>query len=88
LLGTGLAVAGGVAAGMLAERLLEGGHQAGSSGGLFPAAASGLGAGPYDGRDEAAAARDLEERPVDFGSGDGWGGGDAGDGGSSDDGGW
>jgi len=37
-----------------------------------------------DGAADNAAARELEERPVDFGSGDGWGG-DAGGGGGSDD---
>jgi tetratricopeptide (TPR) repeat protein len=91
LLGTGLAVAGGVAAGMLAEKFLEGRHPS-NSGQLFPDASRGLGAGLFDdpsGGD--AAARELEQRQVDFGNGDGWGSGDAGGGDSSSsggDGGW
>jgi hypothetical protein len=96
MLGTGMAVAGGVAAGMLAERVFEGlrdggGHGAGSLG-AGPRAGSlgaGLGSGSLDGDLTNPAARELEERPIDFGAGDGWGA-DAGDnsGGSSDDGGW
>jgi hypothetical protein len=89
LLGTGLAVAGGVAAGMLAEKLLSGRQQS-NAGQLFPEASRGLGSSPLeDSIGDSAAARELEERPVDFGNGDGWGGGDAGggDAGGSD-GGW
>jgi hypothetical protein len=96
LLGTGLAVAGGVAAGMLAERLFEGhrdtsGQGAGALGAGLGAGGLGaaLGSGSLDGDIANPAARELEERPIDFGSGDGWSS-DAGDnsGGSSDDGGW
>ncbi len=85
LLGTGLAVAGGVAAGMLAEKLLDGRHPSGSEN-IFPGASAGLGSGLFDdGSADNAAARDLEERAVDFGTGDGWdGGGDA----SGSDNGW
>ena len=85
LMGIGLAAAGGVAAGMLAERMLHGGHDTAGN------AASGMGAGANSSSlyDQApvdnAAARELEQRPVDFGKGDGWGGDGGGGGGSSDD---
>ncbi len=82
LMGVGLAAAGGVAAGMLAEKMLHGGHDTAGS------AASGMGANSTSLFDQPpmdnAAARELEQRPVDFGNGDGWGG-DVGGGGSSDD---
>jgi hypothetical protein len=70
LLRTGLAAAGGVAAGMLVEKMLDGDHRGegfgygnggGSQGGLQD-----------DGSNQAAA--DLENRPIDFGSGNDWGG--------------
>jgi hypothetical protein len=74
MLGTGIAAAGGFAAGMLAEKLLDGRHErdmpsaaAAGSGGLMP--------GMFDdapGPNEAA--DELEQRSVDFGSGDDWGG--------------
>ena len=81
MLGTGIAAAGGFAAGMLAEKLLDGRHErdmssaaAAGSGGLVP--------GMFDDvpvRNEAA--DELEQRAVDFGSGGDWGGGsDAGSG--------
>lgn len=90
LLGTGLAVAGGVAAGMLAKRLMEGhreptlGNSAGMAGmaGMAPLGST---LGSWDAappRDDAAQA--LEERPVDMGTGDGWGGADVDIGGDSD----
>jgi hypothetical protein len=63
---------------MLADRLLNGGHDergstsrqadAGPAGGLIP--------GSFGGDDSAAT--ELTRRDIDFGSGDGWGGGDAG----------
>ncbi|MDE2371077.1 MAG: tetratricopeptide repeat protein [Burkholderiales bacterium] len=93
LLGVGLAAAGGVAAGMLAEKLIEGhrGGDASSNWGNPAAPLAGneaLGAGLFPGGDDGAA-RDLEQRPIDFGSGDGWGGGDDGSlGGGGSDGGW
>jgi hypothetical protein len=77
MLGVGLAAAGGVAAGMLAEKLLHEGHDersiprdSGGGGGLVP--------GSFD-SDSNSAANDLASRDVDFGSGDGWGGGGGGD---------
>lgn len=86
LMGVGLAAAGGVAAGMLAERLLHGDHDerpvprdAGGGGGLVP--------GSFDG---GSAADELAQRSIDFGSGDGWDSGSSGSsssdfgGGSSD----
>ena len=88
LLRTGLAAAGGVAGGMLLERMLEGNHRDenygngnnyGSQGGSFD-----------NGSNQAAS--DLENRSIDFGSGGNDWGGDAGGGGSSggsdDGGGW
>ena len=81
MLGVGLGVAGGVAAGMLAEKLLHEGHDGsrnlpgnadvgGGQGGLIP--------GSFD--NGGGAADELASRDIDFGSGDGWGGGDAGGG--------
>jgi hypothetical protein len=94
MLGVGLAAAGGLAAGMLVERMLDsrgnpvgGGNAIQDNNGLVP--------GMFD--DDAAArgnaaADALAERPVDFGQGDGWGGGSDGGGDSSggggDGGGW
>jgi hypothetical protein len=81
LLGTGMAVAGGVAAGMLAERLLEG-HREPAATTLWPSApASAVAPAMPDFEDtqiDVATARELEERPIDMGTGDGWGG-DVGD---------
>jgi hypothetical protein len=88
LLGTGLAVAGGVAAGMLAEKLFEGRRDTGL-GSALSSGGRGLEPSLYDDQHAGdAAARELEQRPIDIGTGDGWGGGDV-DVGTSDDGdGW
>lgn len=79
MLGVGLGAAGGFAAGMLAEKMMHGGHDErsvphdnGTAGGLIP--------GSFDANADNAAS-ELTRRDVDFGSGDGWGGGDAGGGG-------
>lgn len=92
MLGVGLAAAGGVAAGMLAERLLEGGHRdSGGSAAVGSGGGSGLVPGMFDDVPGNGAARELEDRPIDFGNGDGWGGGDVGggdDGGSGGGDGW
>lgn len=85
--GVGLGVAGGVAAGMLAEKILHGGSGSASNAGL--AQNSGLGSpGMFD---DAPAnnpvAREPEQRPVDFVNGDGWGGDIAVAGGGDDQGG-
>lgn len=75
LMGVGLAAAGGVAAGMLAERMLHGDRPSTSHAEGFAPGAAG-----FD--DEAA--RQLGSRDIDFGAGDSWdagGGGDFGGGG-------
>ena len=82
LLGTGLAVAGGVAGGMLLDEMLHPRQGAGNS------AANGLATGPINlPPADDAAARALEDRPVDFGNGGDWdaGGGSVDMGGGSDD---
>lgn len=89
MLGTGIAAAGVFAAGMLADKLLEGGREHGMSGGA--ASGSGLAPGAFDdtpARNEAA--NELEQRPVDFGSGSDWDSGSDGNSndGNSSDGGW
>lgn len=99
MLGTGLAVAGGVAGGMMLDRMLRPGHDgqglaANNAGGSFGSA--GNGNTPLDrampgsgGLDEAG--RELENRDVDFGNGgNDWdaGGGSADTGGSDTGGGW
>lgn len=87
MLRTGLAAAGGLAAGVLAEKYFEGQREREANGGLG-------GGSNYVDDGSAQAASELESRPIDFGSGDGWGGGGdssgdfGGGGGSSDDGGW
>ena len=95
MLGTGLAAAGGVAAGMALDRMMhpgEGGRSAnavdGGSGDLGQASTFNNGGGGND------AANQLEDRSVDFGTGGNDWGGDAGGGsfdgggsGGSDDGG-
>jgi hypothetical protein len=77
LLRTGLAAAGGVAAGMLVEKMLEGDRHNENYGG------NNFGGGQAGGWDNgsAQAATELENRPIDFGSGNDWGG-DAGSSGS------
>lgn len=88
LLGTGMAVAGGVAAGMLAEKLFEG-HRDAGLGSAFSSGNRVLEPGLFEDRPgDVAAARELEQRPIDVGTGDGWGGGDADPGTSDDGGGW
>lgn len=77
LLGTGLAVAGGVAGGMLIDEML---HRRGENG------ASNLGGFDQGGSSSSdQAASDLESRPIDFGSGNDWdsGGGSIDTGGDS-----
>lgn len=95
LLGTGLALGAGVAGGMLLDRALHGGHE--GSGAIDPASAGAAGGmaglGGLDPDSYAPttdiAARELENRPVDFGNGDDWssdgGGVDLGSGGGGDD---
>lgn len=85
LLGTGLAVAGGVAGGMLLDEML---HKRSDSGNNN---FGGLGPDNYNpGSDNAA--NQLENRPIDFGNGNDWdsggGGSDLGGGGSDGGGGW
>ena len=85
LLGTGLAVAGGVAAGMLVDEMLHR-HQGTGTDQL-----SSLQRGVFDAPPTDNAANELENRNVDFGNGADWdSGGSAADlgGGGSDGGGW
>jgi hypothetical protein len=88
LLRTGLAAAGGVAGGMLLERMLEGNrHDENYNNGGNNYGSQG---GSYD-NGSGQAASELENRPMDFGSGGNDWGGDAGggsSGGSDDGGGW
>ncbi|MGS0754623.1 tetratricopeptide repeat protein [Roseateles sp. GG27B] len=95
LLGTGLAVAGGLAAGMMVEKLFEGHRETsagafGNSGGF-----GGMGGnnaapnlrdtspGLFETQTDSAA-QELEQRPIDMGTGDDW---DSGNSAASDDGG-
>jgi hypothetical protein len=81
-----LAAAGGFAAGMLAEKMLDGRHEHDVAG---SAATSGLVPGMFDDAPARnAAADELEQRSVDFGSGGDWDSGADLGGGGSDDGGW
>ena len=82
LMGVGLAAAGGVAAGMLAEKFLERGHEQRSDNGVLEPNAF---ANPASLRDEDA--RALEDRQIDFGSGNDWGDDVAASSGSADTGG-
>jgi tetratricopeptide (TPR) repeat protein len=73
MLGAGIAAAGGLAAGVLAEKLLAGGRERDISSAAAPAPDRALlpgasGVGPMDNQ----AAGELEQRPVDFGSGGDW----------------
>jgi hypothetical protein len=69
MMGTGLAAAGGFAAGMLADELFHR-HRDGSGASaldnLGPSGVAPMGTDP--------AAMELESRPVDFGTGTDWGG--------------
>jgi len=84
LLKTGLAVAGGVAAGMMVDEMLH--HRQGAGTDQLSGLQRGVGLPPVD-----DAANELEQRNVDFGNGNDWDAGGAGvdqGGGGSDDGGW
>ena len=81
LLGTGLAVAGGVAAGMLVDEMLH--RRQGTTG---TDQLSSLQHGIFDAPPTDSAATELENRDIDFGTGADWDSG--GGGGGSDDGGW
>jgi hypothetical protein len=86
LLGTGLAVAGGVAGGMLLDEML---HRRNDPG--FDRGGNGLfGSGGSDALQGNDAATELETRQVDFGNGNDWdsGGGSADLGGGGDGGSW
>jgi hypothetical protein len=92
LLRTGLAAAGGVAAGMLVEKMIEGNHHGdGYSGGNGVMGGS---QGSMFDNGSNQAATELENRPIDFGSGNDWGGDSSGSdnftpsGGGDDGGGW
>jgi len=61
MLGVGLGAAGGVAAGMLAERLLNSRREAGHDPTTLP--------GFFDSPQGGGAADDLDNRPIDFGTG-------------------
>ncbi len=79
LMGVGLAAAGGLAAGMLAEKFLERGHDRRSDNSFLEPSSF---ANPASLRDDDA--RALEERQIDFGTGNDWGDDGAASGGSSD----
>jgi hypothetical protein len=73
LLGVGLAAAGGVAAGMLAERLMEGGHHESMAAAPSSLNQDGLVPGMFDDAStQSSAAYQLEQQSVDFGSGADW----------------
>lgn len=70
--GTGMAVAGGVAAGMLAEKLFEA-HRESSPGSAFLSPSRASDPAPADDRfARDAAAEELQRRSIDMGSGDDW----------------
>jgi len=90
MLGTGMAVAGGVAGGMLLNEMLNRRHDGGATGNAAQGGSDGLVPGSFDTGDAQVAANELQSRDVDFGSGNEWGGDagsiDVGDaGGSGDD---
>jgi len=90
MLGTGMAVAGGVAGGMLLNEMLNRRHDGGATGNAAQGGSDGLVPGSFDTGDAQVAANELQSRDVDFGSGNDWGGDagsiDVGDaGGSGDD---
>ena len=90
MLGTGMAVAGGVAGGMLLNEMLNRRHDGGATGNTAQGGSDGLVPGSFDTGDAQVAANELQSRDVDFGSGNDWGGDagsiDVGDaGGSGDD---
>lgn len=91
LLKTGLAVAGGVAAGMMVDEMLHRRQGSGIGTGTGTGQLSGLQPGLFDSAQTDDAAGELERRSVDFGNGGDWDAGssdsDSG-GGGSDDGGW
>ena len=73
MLGVGLAAAGGVAAGMLAERLMEGGHHETMAAAPASPNQDGLVPGMFDDTVSASpAAYELESQQIDFGSGADW----------------
>ena len=75
LLGVGLAAAGGVAAGLLAERLMSAGSHDSAAASAAPVGGDALVPGLFDDAvDQPSAASALEEQPIDFGGGDDWGG--------------
>lgn len=93
MLGTGMAVAGGVAGGMLLDRMLNSRHEGGAGAGQGYVDQGGtVNPAAFDSPQSDAAAGELENRQVDFGSGNDWdsgGGGDSfdvGGGGGNDDG--
>jgi Tetratricopeptide repeat len=95
MLGTGIAAAGGFAAGMLAEKLFDGHRDTGFSNNGGNALGSGNNNGLVPGMFDDSpqynpAAQELEQRPIDFGTGNDWGGdtssSDSSDNSSSDDG--
>ena len=76
LWGTGMAVAGGVAAGMLAEKWFEGQRESGGAAALLPAYRASEPGGVDDRSARDVAAQELEQRSIDMGNGDDWGGND------------
>ena len=88
MLGTGMAVAGGVAGGMLLNEMLNR-RSENTADNAAQAGNDGLVPGMFDTGAEGGAANELQGRPIDFGSGGDWGGDagsiDVGGGSSGDD---